>query len=290
MAKFRAVFLKPEGPFREIPHADTLFGAIANAVSLLYGQSEVDELVNAFLNGARISSAFPFEGDTYYFPKPLSVGALDFEGFLKDLPEEERYIREKAIKKSGYLDLKNFEKALRLEPFDVPKSPPFKRVDVPRVALDRVTENSSLYFWDEVRFKDKAGLYFLYDGPKEVFEEFIKPAVRLLGDTGIGSKATWGSGLFEPSFGHIEIKTPESPHAVTLSNALPSKRPVLWRILRKGGWSFGRRKPKMAFIAEGSIVKGDPGGFEKLDLGLSFQVYVYGRTFPIPTLLPEGLP
>jgi len=279
MTELRTVLLKPVGPFREIPHADTLFGAIASAISLLHGQKAVDELVEAFEKGARISSAFPYIGDTYYLPKPLTAELMDFSDPVKA----------KKVKKARYLDLRSFERALRGEPFEVPEEEAYATVDTPKVSLDRVTQDSDLYFWEEVRFRDDAGLYFLYKGPEDVFKEFIEPAVRFLSDNGIGGKSTWGSGLFEPSFGHMRINAPQSPYAVTLSNALPSKRPVLWNLLRKGGWSFGRRKPKMRFISEGSVVKGDPGRFEKLDLGLPFPVYVYGLTFQVPTLIPEGL-
>ncbi len=45
----------------------------------------------------------------------------------------------------------------------------------------------------------------------------------------------------------------------------------------------------MTFISEGSVVRDDGGRFESLELGLPFRVYVYGLTFPIPTLIPEGL-
>ena len=40
---------------------------------------------------------------------------------------------------------------------------------------------------------------------------------------------------------------------------------------------------------EGSIVRDDDGRFESLELGLPFRVYVYGMTFPVPTLLPGGV-
>ncbi|WP_297069459.1 type III-A CRISPR-associated RAMP protein Csm4 [Thermococcus sp.] len=285
--KFTAVRLVPHGPFGGIPRADTLFGAIGTAVATLFGSKAVDELVEGFEGGAQISSAFPFETDTYYLPKPLSVGALDFKKLLKDLPERERYIMEKVMKRAHYLDLKNFERALRLEPFDVPEGLPFGRVDVPRVALDRVTNDSNLYFWDEIRFKENSGLYFLYFGDEGLFKDYLLPALRYLGNTGIGGKATWGFGLFDFEVGELEISAPSSPCSATLSNTLPTKTPVLWRLIRKGGWSFGRRKPKVNFISEGSIVTNEPGRMISLDLELPHEVYVYGLTFPIPAEVPD---
>ncbi|MDV3103748.1 type III-A CRISPR-associated RAMP protein Csm4 [Thermococcus waiotapuensis] len=287
LLKFKAVKLIPRGPVRGLPRADTIFGAIGNAIATLFGARAVDELVEGFERGARISSAFPFEGDTYYFPKPLSAGVLDLEELLKDLSREERYALGKAMKKVTYLNLENFEKALRLEPFGFPTVLPFRRVNVPRVALDRVTSDSSLYFWDEVRFKENSGLYFLYSGDEDIFNDYILPALRYLSDTGIGGKATWGFGLFDFQVGELEINAPESPYSATLSNALPTKTPVLWNVLRKGGWSFGKRKPKVNFIAEGSIVADDPGRIIPLDLGLQCKVHVYGLVFPVPARVPE---
>ena len=285
--KFRAIRLIPRGPIRELPRADTIFGAIGNAVAMLFGAKAVDELVEGFKREARISSAFPFEGSTYYLPKPLSVGALDFDELLKDLPEEERYVKEKSMKKARYLDLRNFERALRLEPFDVPGSLPFRKVDVPRVALDRVTNDSSLYFWDEVRFKENSGFYFLYSGDEGFFRDYILPALRYLSDTGIGGKATWGFGLFDFRLDKLEVNAPNSLCRATLSNALPTRTPVLWNLVRKGGWSSDRRKPKVNFISEGSIVANDPGKVISLDLGLAYPVYLYGLTFPVPAEVPE---
>jgi len=280
MVTFIGVKLKLRGPLTELPRADTLFGAIANAVSLLEGKKAVEELVDAFREGARISSAFPYLGRSAYLPKPLTAELIDIG---------EDLMKMKKVKKATYLDLKNFERVLKLQPFEVPEGKTHVVEDVPKVVLDRVTQDSSIYFWEEVKFREDAGLYFLYSGPDDVFRDFIEPAVRLLGDTGLSGKSTWGFGLFEPDFGRFSMETPESPYSVTLSNAMPTKTPILWRILRKGGWSRGRRKPKMTFIAEGSVVKGDSGRFERLSLGLPFDVYVYGLTFPVPTLLPEGL-
>ncbi|WP_297467626.1 type III-A CRISPR-associated RAMP protein Csm4 [Thermococcus sp.] len=285
--KFRAVKLIPRGPWRDLPRADTIFGAIGNAVATLFGANAVEELVEGFKRGARISSAFPFDGKTYYLPKPLSISALDVEDLLENLPEGERYVKGKAMRKARYLDLRNFEKALRLEPFDVPEALPFRKVDVPRVALDRVTNDSNLYFWDEIRFREGSGLYFLYSGDEGLFKNYILPALRYLSDTGIGGKSTWGFGLFDFQVGELEISAPESPCNLTLSNALPTKTPVLWDLVRKGGWSSGRRRPKVNFISEGSIVADDSGKIIPLDLGLSHRVYIYGRTFPIPAEVPE---
>ncbi|WP_461863429.1 type III-A CRISPR-associated RAMP protein Csm4 [Thermococcus sp.] len=288
MPEFATAKLKLLGPIREIPKASTLFGAIGNAISAILGGDEVEGLVEAFRGGARISSAFPFTEDEYYLPKPLSVEPV-LNGILTELGEKESYIKAKRLRKAKYLDIENFEKAIHLLPFEAPDELPFSRVDMPKVLLDRVTGSSSLYFWDEIRFEMDSGVYFLYSGPERAFRRYIEPALRYLADTGIGGKSTWGSGLFEVSFGRVRINSPKSEYMVTLSNTLPSEKPVLWRIFRRGGWSAGKRKPKMTFIEEGSVIRNDPGRIEELDIGLSYPIYVYGLSFPVPTKVPEGL-
>ncbi|MFA4661589.1 type III-A CRISPR-associated RAMP protein Csm4 [Pyrococcus kukulkanii] len=280
--EFRVIKLRLKGPLTEIPHADTLFGSIASALSLLFGEEAIEELVKTFMEGARISSAFPFKGNIYYLPKPLVLNLLDSD-YTTDL---------KQLKRARFLDITNFKKAIFFEGNDkieVPFSLPYVEVSVPRAGVDRVNSNSSLFFWNEVRFEEDAGIYFLYSGPNRTFKEKIKPAIRLLADSGISGKGTWGFGLFEPEFEKLRLKLPESQYSVTLSNVIPTKTPILWKILRKGGWSFGKRKPKIAFLTEGSIIKNDPGKFEVVDLGLPHTVYIYGMSFSIPIKLPEHI-
>ncbi|ALV63518.1 CRISPR-associated RAMP protein, Csm4 family [Thermococcus sp. 2319x1] len=283
--KFKAIKLKLRGPLTEIPHADTLFGAMATAVGVLYGKEAIDEFAERFQRGARISSAFPYEGEKLFLPKPLSA-----EYWLSTLPEEKikGIPNFKRLKSAKYLSLGEFEKALRLEQFTYAELP-FKRVELPRVALDRVTSNSALYFWEEIRFKPNTGIYFLYQGDGETLKGYILPALRYLGDTGIGGKGTWGYGLFDIEVEDVEISVPRGEAFVTLSNTLPSETPLLWRLFRKGGWSPWGRKPKLSFIEEGSIIGNDSGKIETLTVG-GKGIYVYGLSFPLPAKLPEGLP
>ncbi|WP_456451321.1 type III-A CRISPR-associated RAMP protein Csm4 [Palaeococcus sp. (in: euryarchaeotes)] len=283
MAKFKLIKLRPKGPFTGIPHADTLFGAISNALGMLYDGKTIEEFVKFFQSEeALISSAFPYSKKELLLPKPLTV-----ELALRTLFPD--YAMRKSVKKAKYLAISEFEKAIRLEPFEVIENLPYKTVDLPKVILDRVTQSSSIYYWEQVAFGENSGLFFLYSGREEVFRDYIKPAMKLLGDTGIGGKSTWGLGLFEPEFGEIEIKTPKSEYFVTLSNAVPNKKPMMWNLLRKGGWSMGKRKPKITFIAEGSIVKKDDGKILSFDMGLGHPVYIYGKVFPIAVRVPEGL-
>lgn len=277
--ELKAIKLKLKGPLTEIPHADTLFGAMATAIGVLHGKEAIDEFAERFQGGARISSAFPHDGERLFLPKPLSAD-LWLSG-LRDIPNLKR------LKSAKYLTLEDFERALNLELFTYTEVP-YKVAETPKVALDRITNNSSLYFWEEVRFKPNAGVYFLYQGDEKTLKEYIKPALRYLGDSGLGGKGTWGYGIFEFEVEEIRINAPKSGAFVTLSNTLPTKTPVLWKLLRKGGWTSWGRKPKVNFIEEGSIIENDPGRMEKLTVG-GKEIYVYGFSFPVPAKLPEGL-
>ncbi|BAA29235.1 284aa long hypothetical protein [Pyrococcus horikoshii OT3] len=277
------VKLKPKGPFTRIPRATTIFGAISNAIRLLYGRKEVEKFIAGFINDdAKITSAFPYDGETYFLPKPLSVDLV-----VKTLFETKKEDVKK-VKKKDYIPLESFEKALRLEEFEV-KELPYKVIELPKVSLDRVSNDSSLYFWDLVTFKENSGLYFLYDGSNKLFEKYIVPAMRLLEDQGIGGKGTWGYGLFEVEIEELEIEEPRENSYVTLSPFVPENETslILWKIVKLGGWSQGKRRPKIPMVVEGSLSREDRGKMITLDLSLSYPVYVYARSFLVRASLPE---
>jgi len=280
---FNAIKMIPKSSFKDLPTADTIFSGIANAVKTLFGSSELEFLIKSFEATATISSAFPYESETYYFPKPLNTDLWLFKK-LKESNEEDWYSKFKDLKHVKYLPLEEFTKALHGELFKIPPTIPTKKINMPKVALDRVTQASDMYYIDMLLVKPGSGLYFLYIGPEELFENYLIPAIKLLGDTGLGGKSTWGIGTFNPKFEKISISTPESEYAVTLSNAVVEKESLLfWKFKPKGGWSGLRRKPKIHFIAEGSIIKrSEKGKLLRLDGLREHPVYVHAKTSPIP--------
>ncbi|MFA4646397.1 type III-A CRISPR-associated RAMP protein Csm4 [Pyrococcus kukulkanii] len=281
MGKYLAIKMIPKGPIREIPKATTLFGAIANAVREIYGSDETEKFIREFSEKAKISSAFPYLGEEYFLPFPLNAEASLYEIFKGDISKI------KEAREKPYIPLDAFEKAIRLQEFTV-KDLPYKKVEIPKVSLDRVSQDSSIYFWDAVVFKENGGLYFLYDGPKDIFEKYIVPAMNFLGDHGIGGKRTWGYGLFVPEITEVYIDEPQGNAFVTLSPMYPRNENslILWKVEKIGGWSWGRRKPKVPMVLEGSVIRDDPGKMIELDLGLPFKVYVNGKAFPVRTEAP----
>lgn len=278
-------------------HSDTIFSAVINA--LVYLDVDIWPFIEAFEREEfSISSGFPFKGEEFYFPKPLHINDLSRDRIAKDI---ENYSKLKKLKKKPFFDKKSFEKLLSCElpDFDeinFEESYGYRIGDIPKVALNRITANSQIYYISQVFFDEDAGLYFLYNGNKSWFKDYIIPAMKLLADEGIGGKRTWGLGLFELDVDNIEIKLPENKrNFTTLSLMIPQSRNslVLWGFVRRSGWVFTRngkprRKPTMIMVSEGSIVKDDPGRLIDLDNYGNFsaevghKVLVNAKSFLIP--------
>ena len=149
----------------DILHSDTLFGAIANALSRL--NEDVEEFISIVRNGElKFSSGFPFENGTYYLPAP-------------QLPVE---------KKWRFLSLENFEKVISGEIQDVKgdEVKSIEKLEIPKVVLDRTTSNSGIYYLAALKFAKNSGLYFMVDGN----DRAIRQALKFLQDEGIGGKRT----------------------------------------------------------------------------------------------------
>ncbi|WP_157209589.1 type III-A CRISPR-associated RAMP protein Csm4 [Methanotorris igneus] len=279
-------------------HSDTIFGAIINA--LIYLNVDIEPFVGAFEeNRFSISSAFPFRGEKLFFPKPFHINSYINKKIDKD-PNLEGYLKLKKFKKKKFFDKENFEKMINgkipdLDEINYEEKYGYKVADIPKIVLDRITVNSHLYHISQVFFEDNAGLYFLFQGDDEIFKNYIKPAIRLLGDEGIGGKRTWGLGKFKPKFEDIALKTQESDLFVTLSLTIPKNKNVLhlWDFIKRGDWIFTRngkprRKPTIMMVKEGSILNKDPGEIIDLDNYGNFsgeighKVLVNAKSFLIP--------
>ena len=126
----------------EILHSDSLFSAICHAWGILYGKADLDDMLRRFDEALPflLSSAFLYEGDTFFLPKPLCKPP----GF------ENPDIREKFgrdMKKTKYLPLQVFErwvKGVDIPYESITKDYPkyedgFIPFLIPRVAIDRVS-------------------------------------------------------------------------------------------------------------------------------------------------------
>ncbi|MDK2782084.1 MAG: CRISPR-associated protein Csm4 [Archaeoglobi archaeon] len=261
----------------KVIHSDTLFGAIANALRAL--NEDVEEFIESISAGElRISSCFPFSGDTFYLPTPV-------------MPVERKI--------GEFVSLEKFEKLIFGEKLEVDEETGFfEKHEVPKVSLDRVTANSNIYYLSSLKFKKGSGMYFIVDGDLRK----IDIALRYLSDEGIGGKRTWGLGKFEynnKSKCDFRIKA-KGELFVTLSLTYPTdlKSIKYWKPVVRSGWinspKGSYRKPKIIMASEGSVFKEEEQG-KLLDLDevananfhskLGHRVFVNGKSFLIPAVI-----
>lgn len=184
--------------------SDTLFSALCHAYLGAFGREDLEELLGRFDGSPPflISSAFPFHGDTLFLPLPRVSP--------KEQAEREERGDRKLLKETSWVSLENFGRLLRggdLQPQESARRLPRKEL-LPRVALDRNSSNSSIYYVRRTVFPKDGGLWTLLDVKDESLEPRLRRTFHLLGDMGLGGERTMGCGFFEPEFG-------EPPPALT---------------------------------------------------------------------------
>ncbi|MGB9665689.1 MAG: type III-A CRISPR-associated RAMP protein Csm4, partial [Ignavibacteria bacterium] len=257
--------------------SDTLFSAIVSASKKFYG----NEIAEKFLQpGAVIlSSAFPFYKNELFFPKPLHFFPENLKEYemiktfkkakfvSKDLLvkilngetiEEEYYSKDYILDSCWRINknVKNEDEEDKI----------FKVQEVPHIVMDRITNQTQIYYKSEVYFNKNAGLYFLAEIKDELLKTF-ETVLRFLGDEGIGADRTIGKGFFDVE----EIKnfsitnSGVSDYYFLLSLYSPTKeefdkidsRKSFYDFIIRGGWISNNtlnRKNLRMFI-EGSVLK-----------------------------------
>ena len=296
-------------------HSDTLFSAFCNCYLLLYGESELNNLLDRFLKGEPpfiISSAFPWWEDKFYFPVPLN-----------QIPKEKKFKKIKFVEKDAWGKLLSGEKLENLNNFksipdittdDENKKTPYKIITTPRVALSRLNNHpgENFFHFGEVFYKENSGLFFLVDFKDETIKKEFEATLRVMSDEGIGGDRTVGKGFFEiketgtMEF-NIEIETGETKLGenkrtyITLSLYYPKEDEIIkfensfYEIIERKGYIFSPyckslRRKSVRMFAEGSVLftnsemKGTlanvtPEIFDK------HTVYRYGFCFALPCKL-----
>ena len=271
-----------EGARVTIP-SDTLFSALLsswitlgndhNLWSSQFPRTDDKETTSAdppFL----LTSAFPYRGDTIFFPKPLDP-ELAHEG-LKDKYRKRwkklPFISESALEKlrSGHLPdselVKEQEETLRGN-WEVRK--------IPRVTLDRISSASNLFHVGRVEFAEGAGLWFavIWRDPDRkcgdyTFKETFEISLKALSRSGIGGERTYGYGIFEiADKKDVEWPDPESGKPALLLSRYNPRPDELPDVLRdaKGyaleevrGWTYSPhgqfRRRSIVMLKEGSVI------------------------------------
>lgn len=275
-------------------HSDTLYGAIYSLWCRVYGPPPGHLPLS-------ISSAFPYLKNEYYYPKPnLPVSALsdpDLRSAYGKWVKRARYVPESLF--SPWIGGSDFS-LVELERSQHRLAQAITQGVRPRVALDRISQDSSFYQVGEVHFRrdQDLGLYFLLrTGPNGLWQK-VQPVIKLLGEEGIGGERSQGYGRFTPifreKFSYPEVKG--GKNFLTLSLIYPAgpKETVnsllFYRLLKRGGWIYSpgtvgnHQHLRVNMFAEGSIfsrplngsiVDVAPGDFARR----YHPVYRYGRSF-----------
>jgi CRISPR-associated protein Csm4 len=214
-----------------------------------------------------------------FFPKPLNF-------FPADLDE---YDMIKAFKKAKFISTEHLKKILSGENIEnqffhkdyilngcwrVNKSVKteedtdkiYEGKEIPHIVMDRLTNQTQIFYKTEIYFNKEAGLFFLAEVKNELVHEF-ETVLRFLGDEGIGADRSIGKGFFEiEEIKDFSLKIDAvSEYYYLLSLYSPTKdeferiepRKSYYDFVIRGGWisnnSLNRKSLRM--FVEGSVLK-----------------------------------
>ena len=291
-----------------IVHSDTILSALYSLALKVNG-----EISTKIAEGAvKISSAFPFYRDnndiTYYFPKPIIAQEKVFPISETDYPLRKQLKKLNFIPLDWILKIINGEtievNAQKIENIKKKLKELFKTHTIPKVALDRITQDSNLFHFGELHFS-RGGLFILADFKEEDMRSAFEGLLKLLGDEGLGGKRTAGYGLFDVETDSFEVNLPENPSIyMLLSLYWPTEeersnlnlKESSYQLIRRTGWFLLndgrslRRRPLWMF-KEGSILNTEPvGGTADVtpDFLDSARVYRFGYAFSLPMISGSG--
>ncbi|MEZ4826334.1 MAG: type III-A CRISPR-associated RAMP protein Csm4 [Bacteroidia bacterium] len=275
-AEFTAVKLHFEGPLhlargrsdyetaQDMLHSDTLMAAIMACGIQLLGEDVVNE---GFMQSFRLSSAYPFCGEEYFFPKPQSPFPFAFEA----MPEAKV---PKARKKISFIGKSYFEQLLvggqqenTVPPAHIHSSGKFLSARVPanesimvRETQQRVTvphwgteAEPTPFYLDRLYFGENAGLFFLTDASGQTLKQ-LRSILRLLGDNGLGTDRHVGNGHFDCEFVEgFSISLPKDAKSqLCLSLYCPLKEELSPEMLKDSAFQLIKRGGYMASPADPS--------------------------------------
>ena len=293
--------------------ADTLKAALLACALPLYPELEPEERSRKWLGSFRLTSGFPFcayGGDDekkipphyeYFFPKPLTKL---FE--LRDVLREDAG---KPLKKLRWLGQSYFEKLLqaddqttferdhlldggalisdKIKATDKPKDHPAQvsalhqqpHVFVPRGGgLDAVP-----YHTESLHFGPGAGLWFAvkYDDPAVQVQ--VEAALRLLGDSGLGTDKNLGRGHFDWKSDELRLTVPDAATATHRLNLAPwcpdiATQELTDATLADASYALSKRGGYLAAPAQEELVR-----LRKKSIYMFDEGSVFPATGPEPT-------
>ena len=313
-----SVTLEPVGYFSSKLSSYTIFGAICWAVTFLYGEREISELINLVKTGGFfLSSSMPIVDGKHYVFKPIlkpehiemeDVNFLISRGDNKDSEfrnlikkfKKLPFVPSDILKKVAKGTIKSDKELILNLGKGIEETSPFVDLALPHAKLNRITNSTSeggeFYFEESLFFKSK--VYFLVAVEEDnILNDLIIPSLNLLQDWGIGGNRSVGFGNF--SFkANREEKIDEfingnSREFITLSPVVATDRIDYERSFYdiktyKGTMESGYQdflwKPKIFYLQAGSLIRLKEnskfaGALIKPFEGI--ELYHYGLEFPI---------
>lgn len=242
-------------------HSDTIKAALFVCIQQLYGLMEAE----AFMDHITVSSAFPFDENGYYFPKPVS------------LKLGETVENRKQIKNIKYLNVSQLEQAMKgniptglLNNDGLVMQPKIWQADTnQRVKVNYDIDNEP-YYWEKLYplHSDKRGLFFVVTGDYDRVK--LENSLKLLGDNGIGSRKTLGNGQFTVSKDTLSVDLADNAISwMNISLYYPVDKNEIaanldrcrYSVIKRGGWIVSPmndshtslRKKSIMMFTEGSV-------------------------------------
>lgn len=262
-------------------HSDTISSALASARVQLFG----DKNLKDFLESFKVSSAFPFYKNHFFFPKPMIKLNLEIEN-------QNEHLQNKSLKKIEFVEQPVFEQLISNAKVTVPelffsenkkylwseepaiqhiiKTEVQQRVTIPRDGQG----DSKPYYVERLFFNENAGLFFLVETEnRQTFHE-IEVSLKYLEDTGLGTDRTVGNGFFKSEISNLKLTVPEDGnYSMTLSLFCPLKEELesvlhqdtAYLLEKRGGFIAGAsleqfrhlRKKSVYMFKEGSVFNGN---------------------------------
>lgn len=255
--------------------SDILSSALASVRVMTGNVDGIDEFLKTFT----VSSAFPYDYDNYFLPRPN--GRLNIH--VRDLQESEY---RKKLKKLRYISESIWIKLAKGELVEIDQnqlhgefliaSPikdyavPMKRISNQRVLVPREDDKDATPFMFEWTFfrhgETESGLYCLLDCKKSTKNEIIS-LFQTLGTLGLGSDRTVGGGHFDIEVDEVEVTQVEGDAVMLLSTYIPREDEICdlnlnvsnYCLIKRGGFIAGSSKEEFKHLRKKTIYMFDAG-------------------------------